>query len=81
MGRDEIIINDTVTGQNVVIVYYAEGQLALPFNRDVGGITLTFERIESTDSRFPFMMLDQETGSVWNLLGQGVSGEMTNFAR
>jgi hypothetical protein len=78
MGGDEIIINDTVAGQNVVIVYYAEGQLALPFERDVGGITLTFERIESTDSRFPFMMRDQETGSVWTLLGQGVSGEMAN---
>jgi hypothetical protein len=78
MGGEEVVINDTVAGQDVLILYYADGRLALPYQRNVGGTRLTFEKIQSTDSRFPFMMRDQETGTIWNMLGQGISGEMAN---
>tara|TARA_B100001123_G_scaffold449770_1_gene616636 strand:+ start:255 stop:1373 length:1119 start_codon:yes stop_codon:yes gene_type:complete len=78
MGGEEVFINDTVAGENVVVVYYAEGRLALTFKRDFEGRSMTFDRINSTDDKFPFMMQDRETGTVWDLLGRGISGELAN---
>ena len=78
MGGEEVVINDTLAGENVVVVYYAEGRLALTFKRDFEGRSMTFDRINSTADKFPFMMQDRETGTVWVLLGRGISGELAN---
>ncbi len=72
----EAVINDTVAGQNILVVWYAREQLAVPYFRTYLGRTLTFERVTSTDLVYPFMLKDKETGSTWNLKGQAVSGEL-----
>ena len=52
-------VNDVVGGRPVVIVYDAEAQMALAFDRRSGGETLTFE---AAGSGFPFRLRDVETG-------------------
>ena len=74
---DEDVINDAIDGSPVVVVYYAAEGFAVPFSRIFGVHTLTFERVDSNDPVFPFMIRDSETGTTWDLLGRGVSGTHT----
>ena len=76
MGDDRAVINDRIADQNVLVVYDAAARMALPFRRDLGNRTLTFERVPSTDRRFSFLLKDRETGSSWNLLGRALTGEL-----
>ncbi len=76
MGDDQAVINDKIGGHNVLVLYDAEAQMALPFSRDLGDRTLTFDRAPSTDRRFSFALRDRETGTSWNLLGQALAGEL-----
>ena len=76
LGGNEGVVNDTVADNPIVVFYYAEEKLALAYSRRFGSQVFTFEKIPSTDARFPFLLRDRETGSTWNLLGQGVAGEM-----
>ncbi len=76
MGDDRAVINDRVADQNVLVVYDAAARMALPFRRDLGNLTLNFEKVPSTDRRFDFSMRDLETGTTWNLLGQALAGEL-----
>ncbi len=75
MGAEEVI-NDTIGNDDIVIVYYAEEELAIPYFRALfNGQSLTFDKVASLDQAvYPFMMRDQETGTTWNLLGRGVDG-------
>jgi len=73
---DEAVINDTLAGNPVLVVYYAAGQFALAFSREAGGRSLTFRKVSSDDPAFPFMLSDTETGSRWDLKGQAVSGAL-----
>ena len=57
-------VNDVVGGRPVVIVYDAEAQMALAFDRRADGETLTFE---VAGSGFPFRLRDVETGSESNI--------------
>ena len=75
MGNDAVI-NDTVAGNPIVVVYYAREQLAIPYSRTVATRTLTFERVSSTDSLYPFMLKDKETGTVWGLKGEAIAGPL-----
>ena len=71
----EDVVNDVVDGNSIVVVYYAQEKLAVPFFRDHGGTTLTFHKVASTQPAiFPFMIQDAETGTTWDLLGRGVAG-------
>ena len=54
---DEAVINDTVDGSAIVVVYYAAERFAVPYSRLFGRNTLTFERVSSSDPVFPFMIL------------------------
>ncbi len=76
MGDDLAVINDRISDENVLVVYDAGARMALPFRRDVGNRTLTFENVPSSDRRFTFMLKDRETGTTWNLLGQALAGEL-----
>jgi len=67
-------VNDVVGGRPVVIVYDAEAQMALAFDRRADGETLTFE---VAGSGFPFRLRDVETGSEWTLNGQAVGGPLS----
>jgi hypothetical protein len=71
----EEVINDTVGNDDIVVVYYAAEELAIPYFREFKGRSLTFDRVTSLNlAVFPFMMRDQESGTTWDLLGRGVDG-------
>ena len=76
----EAVVNDQIAGNDVLVVHYAEEQLALAYDRTVtqnnGSITLTFDRASSDDPVYPFLLQDRETGSRWNLKGRAVDGEL-----
>ncbi len=76
MGGDQAAINDRIADHNVLVLYDATARMALPFSRDVGNRTLTFDRMPSTNRRFSFMLKDRETGTTWNQLGQALAGEL-----
>jgi hypothetical protein len=83
------LVNDTVGGEPIVVFWQPGTASALDtdsvasgrdvgavdtYSRDVGGQRLTFQHKE--DQGF----VDDQTGSVWNLLGQAVSGELKGQA-
>jgi hypothetical protein len=67
-------VNDVVGGRPVVVVYDAEAEMALAFDRRAGGETLTFEVADA--GGFPFRLRDVETGSRWTLDGLAVDGPL-----
>jgi hypothetical protein len=67
-------INDEVGGRPVVVVFDAESEMALAFDRRTGGETLTFEIADR--GGFPFRLRDLETGSRWTLDGVAVDGPL-----
>jgi hypothetical protein len=80
---DEDVINDSVSEggkvHNIVIANYKEGKMAVPFSRDLvdgeGNVTtLTFQKVSSSVTTYPFMLRDTETSTTWNLKGEGISG-------
>ena len=71
---EEMVLNDTVGETDIVVSYYAAEQLATSFFRTFEGQKLTFEKVSSTDSLFPFLLRDLETTTTWDLLGRGVGG-------
>ena len=71
---DEAVINDTVAGNPVVVAFYAREQLAIPYSPQVGTQTLTFEKVTSRDPVYPFLMVDKETGTTWDLKGEAIAG-------
>ncbi|MDA0747707.1 MAG: DUF3179 domain-containing protein, partial [bacterium] len=75
---DEAVINDTVAGNNILVVFYKAAKMAIPYSRDHAGRTLTFKKTASTDTVYPFMLKDQETGSLWNLKGQAIDGPLNS---
>jgi hypothetical protein len=70
--EDSAVANDQVNGRAVVIVTELTERLAIPYDRSVAGRTLTFERLAGAQ----FEMQDAETGTVWNIKGEAVSGEL-----
>jgi len=73
---DQTVINDTLEGRDMVIVFYHQEQYARPFSRVINGQTLTFEKTDSTDPTYPFFMRDLETESIWNLKGEAIAGSL-----
>ncbi|MBT3602928.1 MAG: DUF3179 domain-containing protein [Candidatus Latescibacteria bacterium] len=71
---EEAVINDTFEGTDLVVVFYEQEQYAVPFSREFNDQILTFEKVASTDQAYPFLMRDNETGTVWNLKGEALSG-------
>lgn len=67
------VINDNVNGRDVLIVSDPSSKLAIPYDRSVNGLILNFK----ISSENPFQMIDNETGSVWNLKGEALSGALT----
>ncbi len=66
------VVNDNVNGREVVIVSELSAKLAIPYDRKANGQMLSF-RISSEN---PFAMTDNETGSVWNIKGEAISGAL-----
>lgn len=61
--KEERVVNDTVAGEPLLIIFQPEVATALVYRREVAGQVLTFEA-ESTDAN-PFILKDAETGSRW----------------
>ena len=74
MGSDAVI-NDRVGEQDIVVIYYDAEKLAVAYFRWAGQI-LTFDKVASNDPVYPFLLKDRETGTVWNLMGRAVEGEL-----
>ncbi len=80
--HDEDVINDVIAEgarqHPILVVHYRDAQLAIPFSREITvngqATTLSFERVNSTLSAYPFLLKDKETGTTWNLKGEGVTG-------
>jgi hypothetical protein len=69
LGRERVV-NDTVGGVPVVVVFDGPSQSGAVYRRDLGGKLLTFTRGPTALS-----MLDDETGSTWDgLSGKAISG-------
>jgi hypothetical protein len=71
-GGDAVVANDMVGSIPVAVTYRAEGNVAVAFDRRVGGQTLSFD----VTSAAPFTMVDAETGSEWNALGEATTGAL-----
>jgi hypothetical protein len=69
----EQMVNDTVAGQDILVVFYRQNGTGVVYDRRVGDETLSFE----ISSENPFTLRDLETGSTWTALtGQATSGKM-----
>lgn len=67
-------LNDELQRRPVLVVFDAEAQMALAFERRLGEQVLSFDLAE--ESAFPFRLRDRETGSVWDLTGLALSGPL-----
>ena len=73
---DRAVINDTVSERDLVVVWWAPARLAILFSRVVGGRSLTFSMASESDGVNPFFLQDAETGTLWNLKGEAISGTL-----
>ena len=80
--REERVINDTAGGEEIV-VFWTEGTASaldtrqIPEGRDVGAAVAYSRSLEGqvlTFSAAGGKILDQQTGSEWNIFGQAVAG-------
>ena len=73
---EQPVVNDTVGGSNVVVVFDAESETGNVYSRDVDGRTLEFRLLEDADSG-DLLMEDLDTGTRWLLLtGVAVDGPL-----
>ncbi len=68
--RGSPIVNDQVGSEPVLIIYTAHDDTITAFSRRVAGRTLTFKSSGSDQ------LADQQTGSIWNSLGECVGGKL-----
>ncbi|MBI4081606.1 MAG: DUF3179 domain-containing protein [Candidatus Lambdaproteobacteria bacterium] len=77
-------VNDRVGGQEIVVLYESGARSALDGpaiaqSRDVGAAAVFDRRLDGKALTFALKagaLLDRETGTRWNLLGQGVEGPL-----
>lgn len=78
------VINDTVAGQDIVVLWESGTASALDAGtvaggRDIGAASVYARELDGqmlTFVRDGERIVDEETGSEWNVLGQAVSGEL-----
>lgn len=69
---DGAVVNDRVDTLDVVVLFDAASQTAIPYSRQVEGRALTFQAVEDE----PVVMVDLETGSGWSMAGQALRGPL-----
>ncbi|NTW09341.1 MAG: DUF3179 domain-containing protein [Anaerolineaceae bacterium] len=78
------VINDKVGGEDVV-VFWAEGTASaldtsnIPEGREVGSAVAYSRQLDGTPLTFKFTdgkIIDEQTGSEWNIFGLAIAGEM-----
>ncbi len=78
------VVNDTVGGETVVIIWQAGTVSPLDggstaSGRDVGAAAAFSRRLDDQTRSFSFMdgkIFDDQTNSEWNILGQAIAGEL-----
>jgi hypothetical protein len=68
------VMNDQLDGETLVIAYDPQRDVGDVFCRQRDGQTLTFDR--ETDDDGGLLLIDQETGSKWNMAGLAVAGPL-----
>jgi len=70
------VVNDTYSGEDVLVYFENTTNTALVFDRNVDGRTLTF-RLEGQPSGVQTILVDEETGSRWSAFtGRAIDGEL-----
>lgn len=71
------VINDWVGGTPLVVIRSGTDNFAVAFNRfhPQKGL-LTFEAAAGDADIYPLNIRDQETGTLWNILGEALEGEL-----
>ncbi|NIR49654.1 DUF3179 domain-containing protein [candidate division KSB1 bacterium] len=70
------LIHDLVGDQAVLVIDSGEDNFVVSYFRTVDGTPLNFE-LEDGTRTFPFTFKDGETGTIWNVLGEGINGPLT----
>ena len=73
MGNQQVI-NDVLGDHELVVVYDEDSRMAIPYSRQLDGQVLSFDIVQ--DSSFPFSLRDNETGTLWDITGKAVEGEL-----
>ena len=69
------VVNDTIAGRDLVVVFQSRSGTAVAFDRRVHGRTLTFDFVDSAGGNV--QLRDSETGSLWSgLSGTAVDGPL-----
>ncbi|MFQ5534494.1 MAG: DUF3179 domain-containing (seleno)protein [Sphingomonadales bacterium] len=71
--KKDPVINDSVGGKPIVVLYNAELNIGAVYSRNVEGKDLTFEAATGDGGA---VVTDRETGSLWDVNGNAVSGEL-----
>jgi hypothetical protein len=70
------IINDTVGGLDILVTFGPPSELAMMFNRNLDGQSLTFRTVAKLKNGIATMK-DRQTGSVWEAItGRAISGPL-----
>jgi len=81
---DERVIEDNINGQDIVI-FYEPGQVSaldqavIENSKKVGSAGMFIPTVDGQDLTFSYKdgtIVDNETGSEWNVFGQAVAGEL-----
>jgi hypothetical protein len=72
---DGSVINDQVGGRPLLVLFDRESSTAIPYDRRVDGQTLAFYGVPP-QGELPVEFADLETGSLWNMRGEAVSGPL-----
>ena len=73
--QEEPVVNDTVGGAPVVVLYDAKHDIGQAFLRRVGDQTLTFSDA-TPDAAASLVAKDAETGTTWSVSGHGIAGKL-----
>lgn len=70
------VVNDVFEGEPLVIVADSRAPWILSFKRTVDGQVLDFKLDPENGTEFPFTILDEQTGTRWDVLGRAVEGPL-----
>jgi hypothetical protein len=70
--NEQPLINDTIAGEELLIVFDKEGASGFVYNRVLGNQTLTFTAADES-----FEVKDDQTGSTWDVVtGEAIAGDL-----
>ena len=74
--ESEVIVNDTIAGQDALVYFDASSGTALVFDRTVGDVSLTFS-VEDGPGGVLTVFVDEETNTRWSAFtGVAIEGEL-----